>query len=48
MGVSHCRLVAAISKLYRVVLVHRCLQGERMARGSSIAVGIIIFSIVGG
>lgn len=48
MGVSHCRLVAAISKLYRVVLVHRCLHGDRRARGSSMAVGMIIFSIVGG
>lgn len=38
----------AINRLYSVMLVHRCLRGERRARGRSIAVGVMIFSIVGG
>lgn len=38
----------AISMLCAVVLVHRCLQGERRARGRSIIVGMMIFSIVVG
>lgn len=38
----------AISRLYRVVFVHRCLRGEKKVKGRSIVVGIIIFSIVGG
>lgn len=38
----------AISRLYSVVLVHRCLRGERRARGRSIVVGMMIFSILGG
>lgn len=38
----------AISRLYVVMLVHRYLRGERRARGRSIAVGAMIFSIVGG
>ena len=48
MGTNHCRLRAAISKLCVVVLVHRCLHGDRKVKGSSIMVGIIIFSIVVG
>ncbi len=40
--------MAAINRLYSVVLVQRCLRGERRARGSSIAVGAMIFSIVAG
>lgn len=31
-----------------VMLVHRYLQGERRASGSSMMVGMRIFSIVGG
>lgn len=38
----------AISRLYSVMLVHKCLRGDRRARGRSIAVGVMIFSIVGG
>lgn len=38
----------AISRLYVVVLVHRCLRGDRTARGRSIIVGIRTFSIVVG
>lgn len=37
----------AISRLWAVILVHRCLHGERRAKGSNIIVGMIIFSIVG-
>lgn len=48
MGTSHCRLIVAISRLYVVVLVHRCLRGDRTVRGRSIIVGIMIFSIVVG
>lgn len=35
-------------RLCSVMLVHRCLSGEARARGRSVAVGIRIFSIVGG
>lgn len=45
---SHCRLMVEISRLCSVMLVHKYLRGERRARGSSIAVGVMIFSIVGG
>lgn len=38
----------AISRLYSVMLVHRCLRGEKRVRGRSIAVGAMTFSIVGG
>lgn len=38
----------AISRLCSVMLVHRCLRGERKVRGRSIVVEIMIFSIVGG
>lgn len=38
----------AISRLCIVMLVHRCLHGDRRARGSSIIVGTMIFSIVVG
>lgn len=38
----------AISRLYSVMLVHRCLRGEKRVRGRSIAVGAMIFSILGG
>lgn len=38
----------AISRLYSVMLVHKCLRGERKVRGRSIAVGAMIFSIVVG
>lgn len=38
----------AISKLYIVILVHKCFRGERRAVGISIVVGRMIFSIVGG
>lgn len=38
----------AISRLWVVILVHRCLHGDRKVRGRSIIVGIMIFSIVGG
>lgn len=31
-----------------MVLVHRCLGGERKVRGSSMIVGIMIFSILVG
>lgn len=37
--------MVAISRLYAVVLVHRCFRGERKVRGSSIMVGMMIFSI---
>lgn len=37
--------MVAISRLYIVVLVHRCLRGERKVRGRSMIVGMIIFSI---
>lgn len=40
--------MVAISRLYVVVLVHRCLRGERRVSGSSIMVGIMTFSIVVG
>lgn len=40
--------MVAISRLYSVMLVHRCLHGERRARGRSVVVGMMIFSIVGG
>lgn len=38
----------AISRLCVVVLVHRCLQGERKVSGRSMMVGMMIFSIVVG
>lgn len=38
----------AISRLCAVMLVHRCLHGDRKVRGRSIIVGMMIFSIVGG
>ena len=38
----------AISRLCAVMLVHRCLRGDRNVRGSSMMVGMMIFSIVGG
>lgn len=48
MGVSHCRLIVAMSKLWSVMLVHKCLSGDMRVRGRSVAVGMMIFSIVGG
>lgn len=48
MGVSHCRLTAAINRACVVVLVQRCLRGERKVSGRSIMVGMMIFSIVVG
>lgn len=38
----------AIRKLCRVMLVHRCLCVDRKVSGRSIAVGMMIFSILGG
>ena len=39
--------MAAISRLYIVVFVHRNLCGERKVRGRSMMVGMMIFSILG-
>lgn len=38
----------AISRLWAVRFVHRYLHGERRARGRSMIVGMMTFSIVGG
>lgn len=38
--------MVAISRLCAVILVHKCLLGERKASGRSMIVGIMIFSIV--
>lgn len=38
----------AINRLCVVMLVHRCLCGDRVARGRSMIVGTMIFSIVVG
>ena len=47
-GINHCRLTVAIRRLYRVVLVHRDLGGDRRVTGRSMIVGRIIFNIVRG
>lgn len=40
--------MVAISRLWKVMFVHKCFRGDNRVMGRSIIVGIIIFSIVVG